>query len=45
MNKKALENFVWFQFADDVDMDLRKRVSTTLNKGMIRQSMYHSMSL
>ena len=28
MNKKALENFVWFQFADDVDMDLRKRVST-----------------
>ena len=27
MNKKALENFVWFQFADDVDMDLRKRVS------------------
>ena len=28
MNKKALENFVWFQFADDADMDLRKRVST-----------------
>ena len=28
MNKKALENFIWFQFADDVDMDLRKRVST-----------------
>ena len=28
MSKKALESFVWFQFADDVDMDLRKRVST-----------------
>ena len=27
MNKKVLEDFVWFQFADDVDMDLRKRVS------------------
>ena len=24
---KGLENFVWFQFADDIDMDLRKRVS------------------
>ena len=28
MSKKAHESFVWFQFADDVDMDLRKRVST-----------------
>ena len=27
MNKKTLENFIWFQFADDIDMDLRKRVS------------------
>ena len=27
MNKRELENFVWFQFANDVDMDLRKRVS------------------
>ena len=25
---EGLENFVWFQFADDIDMDLRKRVST-----------------
>ena len=24
---KGLENFAWFQFADDIDMDLRKRVS------------------
>ena len=27
MNNKTLENFIWFQFADDIDMDLRKRVS------------------
>ena len=29
---KGLENFVWFQFANDVDMDLRKRVSTDFEK-------------
>lgn len=24
---KVLENFIWLQFADDIDMDLRKRIS------------------
>ena len=24
---KVLENFIWLQFADEIDMDLRKSVS------------------
>ena len=40
---KGLENFIWIQFANDIDMDLRKRVSTDFKKRYDKAKYVYSM--